>query len=128
VAEVSDEEDICAVTSRLHWRVVSLLLGVLSLAVPIGIVASGLVRVAVAPDAGFPRIKDFVLIGYIILFLLQCIHGLIVVRCFGRTAAEARTHRLRVLFLGPIGVFLNVREMTATSNERALPSRKDVPI
>ena len=111
MAEVPNKENICAVTHRSHWLVVSLLLGLLSLVIPIGIVTVGLARALIAPGAGLRSIGDYALLGYFIPFLAQCLHGLEVVRRFGRTKREAKIHRLRAVFLGPIGIYLNVREM-----------------
>ena len=99
-------------TRQASWRTVSLLLGTLTLTVPVAMVACALALALFYPDVDLGRIGDFVLLAYVVLFVAQLVHGYFAVRQFGRTSAEARTHRLRVIFLGPIGVFLNVRDLT----------------
>lgn len=106
------------------WRTVSLLLGVLTLAVPLGMIAGGLALAAVDSDLDLGQIGDYVLLGFVVLFLAQLAHSYFAVRRLGRTSAEARIHRLRAIFLGPIGVFLNVRDMTRHSEGRATDSTR----
>jgi hypothetical protein len=101
---------------KAHWLAISLLLGALSLAIPLGMVAMALVGVVASPDRRVPPVGTAMLVGYLVPFAAQCIHWMAAARRFGRTRDEAGRDRLRALFLGPIGVFLNVRDLTATWN------------
>ena len=102
--------------NRSRWRSVSLVLGVLALAIPLGIALGALALVMIIPDLNLSRIGDLALISYVFFFLAQLIHGFFVMHRFGRTATDAMTHRLRTVLLGPIGVYLNVRDMTRSTD------------